>query len=132
MSKAGAKSAGGSRPKTADGETDFAFTKGQTAPPTENLTQLLNRYIPHDEEAFKRLIKPSLKQQAQALDVAKVAMSGLDKLIAFLVQRRKTCGDQLVADLEETAFLEKELAKQEAVVAKIRAHHGECKVVHSI
>eukprot|EP00288_Rhodomonas_lens_P000973 CAMPEP_0177734384 /NCGR_PEP_ID=MMETSP0484_2-20121128/24199_1 /TAXON_ID=354590 /ORGANISM="Rhodomonas lens, Strain RHODO" /LENGTH=162 /DNA_ID=CAMNT_0019247847 /DNA_START=109 /DNA_END=594 /DNA_ORIENTATION=+ len=91
------------------------------------MTKLLNKYVPHDEEAFKRLVKPSLKQQAQALDVAKVAMSGLDSVMAFLVQRRKTCGDQIVADEEETKFLDSEIAKKEAACAKIRAHQAECK-----
>lgn len=30
------------------------------------------RYVPSDADSFARLIKPSLKAQAQALDVAKV------------------------------------------------------------
>jgi hypothetical protein len=129
MSKASAKQATASRPKTGDGANDFAFIQGQHAPPGENLTQLLNKYVPHDEEAFKRLTKPSLKQQAQALDVAKVAMSGLDSVMAFLVQRRKTCGDQVLADEDETRFLDAEIAKKEAECAKIRAHQAECKVI---
>mmetsp|Transcript_1794 Transcript_1794/g.3644 ORF Transcript_1794/g.3644 Transcript_1794/m.3644 type:complete len:220 (+) Transcript_1794:342-1001(+) len=131
MSKAATAKAGaaaGSRPKTSDGETDFAFTQGQSAPKAENLTSLLNNYIPHDQEAFNRLVKPSLKQQAQALDVAKVAMSGLDKVMEFLNQRRKTCGDQITADEEETRFIEKEIAKKEAATEKIRKHQTECKV----
>lgn len=110
-----------------DGANEFAFAPGGHAPEHPSMTALLNRYVPHDEEAFKRLIKPSLKQQAQALDVAKVAMAGLDSLIAFLQQKRKTCGDQIDMDTKEIAFLNKEIAKKQAMVDKITAHHAECK-----
>jgi len=75
------------------------------------MTELFNKYVPHDDVAFKRLIKPSLKAQAQALDVATVAMSGLDSLIVFLQQRRQTCGDQIDMDMAETAFLNKEVPR---------------------
>jgi hypothetical protein len=32
-----------------------------------------------------------------------VAMSGLDSMMAHLIQRRKTCGDQIEADLAEVS-----------------------------
>jgi hypothetical protein len=129
MSKAGA--AGGDeekKPKNVkDGDNEFAFPPGGHAPAQPSMTALLNKYIPHDEVAFKRLIKPSLKAQAQALDVAKVAMAGLDSLIAFLQQKRKTCGDQMEADAAEIQFLNKEIAKKQVMVDRIKAHHAECK-----
>jgi hypothetical protein len=110
-----------------DGANEFAFAPGGHAPPHDDLTDLLHKYVPHDEVAFKRLTKPSLKAQAQALDVAKVAMAGLDSLIAFLQQKRKTCGDQIDMDTAEIAFLSKEIAKKQVMVDRIRAHHKECK-----
>ena len=64
--------------------------------------------------------EPSLKQKAQALDVAKVAMAGLDQMIAFLQQKRKTCGDQILADSKEITWLDKEIAKKQ-VIRKQRA-----------
>lgn len=111
-----------------DGANEFAFPPGGHAPAHGNLTDLLHKYIPHDEVAFKRLIKPSLKQQAQALDVAKVAMSGLDSLIAFLQQKRKTCGDQIVMDTAEIEFIDKEIAKKQIMVDRITKHRDEAKV----
>ena len=94
-----------------DGANDFAYPPGGHAPAHESMTELFNKYVPHDDVAFKRLIKPSLKAQAQALDVATVAMSGLDSLIVFLQQRRQTCGDQIDMDMAETAFLNKEVPR---------------------
>ncbi len=61
----------GSRPKTKDGENEFASANGM-APKHDKLSELLSKYVPTDADAFKRLTKPSLKAQAQALDVAKV------------------------------------------------------------
>mmetsp|Transcript_24016 Transcript_24016/g.60778 ORF Transcript_24016/g.60778 Transcript_24016/m.60778 type:complete len:215 (-) Transcript_24016:360-1004(-) len=113
-------------PKNNDGKNEFASASGH-APKLESMTELLRKYIPSDEEAFKRLIKPSLKAQAQALDVAKVAMAGLDSMMANLMQRRKTCGDQIDADLAETAWIDREVAKQQAQVDKISKHREECK-----
>ena len=129
MSKSGAaKGEDDKKPKNVkDGANEFAFAPGGHAPDQPNMTALLNKYVPHDEVAFKRLIKPSLKQQAQALDVAKVAMAGLDSLIAFLQQRRKTCGDQIDMDKAEIAFLDKEIAKKQLMVDRIQAHRAECK-----
>jgi hypothetical protein len=121
-------SGGATRPKTGDGETDFAYREGEKGPPQESMTKLLNKYVPHDQEAFDRLLKPSQKQQAQALDVAKVAMAGLDSVMAFLQQRRKTCGDQIEADEAECAWIEKEVARKQKMVDKIKAHHAQCKV----
>merc|ERR1712100_342602 len=54
-------------------------------------------------------------------------MAGLDSLIAFLQQRRKTCGDQIDMDNAEIAFLNKEIAKKQLMVDRISAHHRECK-----
>lgn len=109
------------RPKDfADGSNDFAYPPGGSAPATESMTELLRKYIPHDQEAFNRLTEPSLKQKAQALDVAKVAMAGLDQMIAFLQQKRKTCGDQILADSKEITWLDKEIAKKQ-VIRKQRA-----------
>jgi hypothetical protein len=110
-----------------DGANDFAFAPGAHAPAHDNMTDLLHKYVPNDETAFKRLTKPSLKAQAQALDVAKVAMAGLDSLIAFLQQKRKTCGDQIDMDSAEITFLNKEIAKKQLMVDRISAHHRECK-----
>jgi len=118
-------------PKNNDGKSEFASTSGH-APAQESLTQMLNRYVPTDPESFARLIKPSLKAQAQALDVAKVAMAGLDSMMANLTQRRKTCGDQIEADLAETAFIDREIAKQQAQVDKITKHHAECKASRDV
>jgi hypothetical protein len=61
----------GSRPRTKDGGNEFASASG-VAPKRDNLSELLARYVPCDPDAFARLTKPSLKAQAQALDVAKV------------------------------------------------------------
>ena len=99
--------------KRPDGANDFAYPPGKKPPAPDSMTDLLKKYIPHDEEAFKRLIEPSLKQKAQALDVAKVAMAGLDQMIAFLQQKRKTCGDQIVMDTAEIAWLGREIAKKQ-------------------
>ena len=118
----------GARPKTGDGETDFAFKEGERPPPAESLTRLLNKYVPHDQVAFDRLLKPSQKQQAQALDVAKVAMSGLDSVMSFLQQRRKTCQTQIDADEAECVWIDSELAKKQKMVDRIKAHHTEMKV----
>ena len=130
MSRAGSARSDGDdkKPKNVkDGANDFAYPPGGHAPAHESMTALLHRYVPHDEEAFKRLIKPSLKAQAQALDVAKVAMAGLDSLIAFLQQKRKTCGDQMEMDAAEIAFLNKEIAKKQAMIDRIKEHHTQCK-----
>mmetsp|Transcript_41850 Transcript_41850/g.81839 ORF Transcript_41850/g.81839 Transcript_41850/m.81839 type:complete len:215 (-) Transcript_41850:16-660(-) len=114
------------RPKTNDGKNEFASASG-VAPKHETLSDMLFKYVPSDEEAFRRLIKPSLKAQAQALDVAKVAMSGLDSMMAALVQRRRTCGDQIEADLAESAWIDREVAKQQIQVDRITKHREECK-----
>ena len=133
MSKAGAAGGGEKKPMNVkDGANEFAFPPGGHAPAHPSMTALLNKYIPHDEAAFRRLIKPSLKQQAQALDVAKVAMAGLDSLIAFLQQKRKTCGDQMEADAAEIAFLNKEIAKKQVMVDRIKVHHAECKAERDV
>ena len=66
-----ASKSSGSRPRTKDGENEFAAANG-VAPKHDKLADLLSKYVPSDAESFARLTKPSLKAQAQALDVAKV------------------------------------------------------------
>ncbi|KAJ1487730.1 hypothetical protein T484DRAFT_1744906 [Baffinella frigidus] len=124
----------GARLKTGDGETDFAHKEGEKAAAHESLTRLLHKYVynPHDQVAFDRLLKPSKKQQAQALDVAKVAMSGLDSVMAFLQQRRKTCQNQIDADEAECDFIDGELAKKQKLVDRIKTHHAVCKMQESV
>jgi hypothetical protein len=113
---------------TADGQNEFAFKEGGHAPAVDNLSSMLKSYLPHDPEAFARLINPSLKQKSNLANVAQTAMAGLDTLIRFLQQRRKTCGDQIVADEAEVAFTEKEIEKRQRKVDALKIHLAECKV----
>ena len=114
--------------KTGDGQNEFAFKEGGHAPENDNLSSLLKSYLPHDAEAFARLINPSLKQKSNLANVAQTAMAGLDTLVRFLQQRRKTCGDQIIADEAEVAFIEKEIEKRQRKVDALRAHFAECKI----
>ncbi|EKX52290.1 hypothetical protein GUITHDRAFT_133991 [Guillardia theta CCMP2712] len=108
-------------------QNEFGYEDKQAVPKKDSLTNLLNEYVPYDRESFNRLVSPSLKQKAQALDVAKIAMTGLDSLIAFLRQRRKNCGDQIEADVAEVARIEGELAEKQAKVDLIKVHQANCK-----
>ena len=112
-------------------QNEFGYEDKQAVPKKDSLTNLLNEYVPYDRESFNRLVSPSLKQKAQALDVAKIAMTGLDSLIAFLRQRRKNCGDQIEADVAEVARIEGELAEKQAKVDLIKVHQANCKVCES-
>ena len=121
-------SKGNDETNTADGQNEFAFKEGGHAPESDNLSSLLKSYLPHDPEAFARLINPSLKQKSNLANVAQTAMAGLDSLVRFLQQRRKTCGDQITADEAEVAFIDKEIEKRQRKVDALKVHLAECKV----
>jgi hypothetical protein len=128
MSSAAAKKSSKDDTNTADGRNEFAFKEGGHAPDADNLSSLLKSYLPHDPEAFARLINPSLKQKSNLANVAQTAMAGLDTLVRFLQQRRKTCGDQIIADEAEVAFIDKEIEKRQRKVDSLKVHLAECKV----